>query len=138
MKDAFSKEGSAILEFFNLRDSDVEQDDLSSVGELLIVDIELKNTPPPCKHCGMPLARPKETTVKLIRHANIAGRPCVIRYHAHRYKCKACGRTFFEDSPFVFKAQKISVLVITGVLEDLKNPAERVYDPELFDVLQNI
>lgn len=124
MKDALSTEGNSIIEFYNLQNSDIEKIDLSSEGDNLIADIELKNTKPPCKHCGMVRIRLKEKSVKLIRHSNAAGRPCLIRYHAHRYKCLVCGRTYYEDNPFVFKAQKVSVLTVTNILEDLKNPAE--------------
>ena len=124
LKDAITKEGNAILEFFNLQNSDAEKVDVSSKGDTLYSDVELVKRIPLCKHCGMSQVRLKETTIKLIKHSNVAGRKCVIRYHAHRYLCKCCGRTFFEDNPFVFKAQKISVLTISNILEDLKNPAE--------------
>ena len=124
MKDALSSEGSAIIEFYNLQNSDVEKISLKTEGENLVSDIELKDGKPPCKHCGSVKIRIKEKPVKLIRHTTAAGRPCLIRYHAHRYTCLTCGRTFFEDNPFVFKAQKISVLTVTNILDDLKNPAE--------------
>ena len=124
MKDALSAEGNAIIEFYNLQNSDVEKISLASEGEELIADIELKDNRPHCKYCDNDKVRLKEKPVKMIRHTNAAGRPCSIRYHAHRYKCLRCNRTFFEDNPFVFKAQKISVLTVTNILDDLKNPAE--------------
>lgn len=124
MKDALSADGAAILELFNLQDTDVDRVDLHSADGQLTADIELADLKPPCKHCGMSRTRIKEKTVKLIKHGAIAGRPCIINYHARRYKCLCCGRTFYEDNPFVFKAQKISALAVTGILEDLKNPAE--------------
>lgn len=124
MKDALTHDGNAIIEFFNLQNSDVNQVDLAFDGEDLVADIELKDLKPPCKHCGNTKVRLKEKPVKSIRHISVAGRPCLIRYHSHRYKCLICGRTYFEDNPFVFKAQKISVLTVTSILEDLKNPAE--------------
>ena len=124
MKDSFSHEGNAIIEFFNLQNTDVERVDLHSEDEKLIADVELKDIRGRCIFCDMDKIRLKEKTVKLIKHANAAGRPCEIRYHAHRYKCLICGRTFYENNPFVFKAQKVSVLTVKNILEDLKNPAE--------------
>lgn len=124
MIDAITKEGNSILEFYNLQNTDVQRLSSATVNGTLVVDVELPDNKPPCKHCGYDRIRLKEKTVKQIRHSNIAGRPCLIRYHAHRYKCQCCGRTFYEDNPFVFKAQKISVLTVTNILEDLRNPAE--------------
>lgn len=124
MKSALSNDGNAILEFFNLQNSEVDKVDLHTVDGVLIADIELVDQKPPCKYCGMDRIRIKERPVKMIKHSNAVGRPCQIRYHAHRYKCLCCGRTYFEHNPFVFKAQKISVLTVTSILEDLKNPAE--------------
>ena len=124
MKSALSNDGNAILEFFNLQNSEVDKVDLHTADGVLIADIELVDQKPPCKYCGMDRIRIKERPVKIIKHSNAVGRPCQIRYHAHRYKCLCCGRTYFEHNPFVFKAQKISVLTVTSILEDLKNPAE--------------
>lgn len=124
MIDAVTNEGNIILEFFNLQNTDVQRISAATVNHVLCADVELPDVRPHCKYCGFDHVRLKETTVKQIKHSNIAGRPCVIRYHAHRYKCLCCGRTFYEENPFVFKAQKISVLTITNILEDLKNPAE--------------
>ena len=124
MIDAITNEGNTILQFFNLQDTDVKSLSASTVNGEMVADVELPDTKPPCKHCGCTHIRLKETNVKLIRHSNIAGRPCLIRYHAHRYKCLCCGRTFYEDNPFVFKAQKISAGTVINILDDLKNPAE--------------
>lgn len=124
MKDAISNEGRAIIEFFNLQNSDIEKIDLHSEGETLIADVELKDEHPKCKYCGMDRIRLKERVIKTITHSNAAGRPCKIHYHAHRYKCLCCSRTYLEENPFVFKKQKITVLTITNILEDMKSPNE--------------
>lgn len=124
MIDAITNEGNFILEFFNLQNNDVQQLSAATLNGILVADVELPDSRPPCRYCGYTKVKLKEKTVKIIKHSNIAGRPCQIRYHAHRYKCPCCSRTFYEDNPFVFKAQKISVLTVTNVLEDLKNPAE--------------
>lgn len=124
MKDAFTKEGNAIIEFYNLQNSDVEKIDLHSENDVLIADIELQDNRRICKYCGMDRIWLKEKVLKKIVHSNAAGRPCMIHYHAHRYKCLCCNRTFLEDNPLVFKKQKVSAITITNILDDLKKPNE--------------
>ena len=48
----------------------------------------------------------------------------VLNYHARRYICPVCNRTYYERNPFVFKKQKISTLTVIKILEDLKSPNE--------------
>ena len=124
MKYTLTKEGNAILEFYNLQNTDVEKIDLRTEGEVLIADVELVDEHPKCKYCGMDYVRLKERVIKSITHSNTAGRPCRIHYHAHRYKCRCCNRTFLEENPFVFKKQKVSVITVTNILDDLKSPNE--------------
>ena len=53
MKSALSNDGNAILEFFNLQNSEVDKVDLHTVDGVLIADIELVDQKPPCKYCGV-------------------------------------------------------------------------------------
>ena len=115
----------SVLELFNLQPDEIKSFDISSDKDATtIVDIELLNRKPPCPHCHMDRIHNKEIVIKNINHAVLSDRKCILRYHAHRYTCLSCGRTFFEHNPFVFKAQKISVLTVKNILEDLRNPAE--------------
>jgi transposase len=48
----------------------------------------------------------------------------MIIYHARRYICPICKKTFYENNPFVVKHDKISKFTIYNVLEALKNPIQ--------------
>ena len=44
----------------------------------------------------------------------------MLLYHARRFVCKDCGRTFYEPNPFVATEHSISKLTIINVLNELK------------------
>ncbi len=46
---------------------------------------------------------------------------CYIIYHARRYQCPHCKKTFYENNPFTFGG-RLSVATVFNVLRDLKSP----------------
>lgn len=46
---------------------------------------------------------------------------CYIIYHARRYECPHCKKTFYENNPFTFGG-RLSVATVFNVLRDLKAP----------------
>ena len=61
----------------------------------------------------------KEYKVRKIKHSAYNQRNCVLLYHARRFVCKDCGRTFYEPNPFVATEHSISKLTIINVLNEI-------------------
>jgi len=104
---------------------DVESISGRKVNDLMFYDVKLIAKFEPCPDCGNASVPPKinKYVAKRIDHSVLAGMKCVLVYHARRYQCPICGRTYYEPNPFVFKKQKISVQTVINVLNDLKDPA---------------
>lgn len=62
--------------------------------------------------------------IKKINHSILSDRGYQILYHARRYVCPVCGRTYYEVNPFVSKRMKISSWVVLSVMKDLRRPIE--------------
>lgn len=113
-----------ILDTFSLSDQDVERVSAENINGLANVKITLVSHPFPCPLCGCDKPKIKDYRDKRITHSALTNAACIITYHARRYLCPVCGRTYYEKNPFVFKKQKISTLTVTNILEDLKLPNE--------------
>ncbi len=121
MRDHSDKKELA-LQLFNLEDANVLKIDCFHVGnDELIIDVTLVQSNEPCPICSCSSPKIKGYTLKKINHSLLTDRRCTIHYHARRYICPICKRTYYEHNPFVFQSQKISVLTIINVLKDLKD-----------------
>lgn len=77
-----------------------------------------------CPICGTRTTKVVSYVDKHIKHSVITTNRCFIDYHARRYKCIACNKTFYEMNPFTFGKERISAATVYSVLTDLKNPNE--------------
>lgn len=116
-----NKEKQFILQLFNLECSDVQDVSCIRAGNTVIIDITLASDPVPCPVCGCDQPHIKNYVTKNITHSVLSDRRCTLRYHARRYVCPVCGKTYYEHNPFVFKSMKISALTVYNILNDLKN-----------------
>jgi len=87
----------------------------------MYVNITLNKTWVQCPVCGHMTSRVKDYTDKKITHSVLSTTNCYIIYHARRYQCPHCKKTFYENNPFTFRG-KLSVATIFNVLRDLKSP----------------
>ena len=115
-----SKEKQFILQLFNLESTDVQDISCIRAGNDVIVDITLTSDPIPCPICGCDRPKIKNYVKKNIVHSILSDRRCTLRYHARRYICPVCRKTYYEHNPFVFKSMKISALTVYNILDDLK------------------
>lgn len=111
---------SLAIELFNLEDCDIKDIQYRKINDSSLLDLFLMERPIPCPDCGCDQPKIKGYEIKSIRHAALTDRKCVLRYHARRYRCPICGRTYYEKNPFVFGAMKISTLTVQNILKDLK------------------
>lgn len=116
-------EKTAILELFNLDRNGVQNVSYSNADGSAVIDILLRPDYPSCPDCGCSSPVIKEYQLKKINHSVLSDRKCTLYYHARRYQCPVCHRTYYENNPFAFKKQKISALTVMNILKDLKDPA---------------
>ena len=62
----------------------------------------------------------KNYVIKNITHSILSDRRCILRYHARRFECPVCKKTYYERNLFVFKVVKIFPLTVYNILDDLK------------------
>lgn len=91
----------------------------SSDGTLTI-DVTLVSKHICCPSCGSSITHIKDYTIKRIKHSALNHNSCIIRYHARRYVCKTCSKTFFETNPFTPIGNTVSNLTLLNVLKELK------------------
>ena len=110
-----------VLELFGLEDDDVLSVDYINHNGNAIIDIFLVPQYPPCPNCSCKKPRVKCYVIKKINHSILSDRKCTLNYHARRYKCPVCNKTYYEHNPFVFGSSKISALTVLNIVKDLKN-----------------
>lgn len=115
-----------LCSILRLEAEDVESISAKSAGDQMFYDVKLTPKFEPCPCCGDTRIQPKinKYVAKRITHSVLSSMKCVLNYHARRYQCQICGRTYYETNPFVFKKQKITIQTVSNVLNDLKSPAE--------------
>lgn len=120
-----SEETSSVLELFGLEKENVQSATYSNLNGDACIDIFLMPSDSmECPECGGTKHRVKNYVLKRINHSILTDRRCTIHYHARRYECSLCHRTFYEHNPFTFKSSRISVKTVMQVLDDLKNQNE--------------
>ena len=121
---SLNSEKQDILALFNLEDEDVEDISFSNMGNCSIADVFLRDERTPCEICGNEHVVIKGYQIKMITHSALTDRKSQIRYHARRYQCTICKKTWYEPNPFCFNSMKISALTVMNVLDDLKEQTE--------------
>ncbi len=58
---------------------------------------------------------------KTIHHPTMIDFDGIIHYHARRYICKHCNKTFFENNPFTFNGFNNSYALINRIMKQLAN-----------------
>lgn len=119
-----STEKQAILELFNLDQSRIKEVEYHNDNGSAVVDILLRADYPPCPGCGCKEPEIKEYILRRINHSLLTERKCTLYYHARRYRCPVCHRTYYENNPFCFGSQQISSMTVHNVLRDLKKASE--------------
>lgn len=109
------------LQLFGLDSADVQSIRYENIKGSAYVDVFLVPDYDPCPSCGYNEPLIKNYITKKIIHSVLTDRKCILRYHARRYKCSLCGRTYYERNPFTFKDMRISSKTVINVLENLKD-----------------
>lgn len=115
---------SDVLKIFGIDDSIVEHYDIFHRKDGIHITIKLINKEQCCPVCQTKTTRVVNYIDKKIKHSVVSTSPCFIDYHARRYKCPTCNKTFYESNPFTFGTERISSATVYSVLQDLKKPFE--------------
>ena len=110
------------LAAFDLDRADIKDICIYHENGSLIIAVELNIKNHKCPVCGSDTSKVKGYTLKKIKHSVLNPVPCIIHYRARRYICPTCGKTFYEENPFVLTGFKVSVATVYNVLSELKRP----------------
>lgn len=113
-----------ISTIFSLDSNQIESCDCFRREKETLIDIKLKDTRPSCPFCGNEIVKIKGYVGKKINHTVLTEQSCILNYHARRYVCPVCGKTYYEANPFVFHRMKISSNVVLAILKELQNPSQ--------------
>ena len=110
-----------LLKFFNLERDNVQKFSITHKKDGVHVNITLNQNYYQCPVCGNMTNKIKDYKDKKIVHSVLNVTNCYIIYHARRYQCSHCKKTFYENNPFSFGG-RLSVVTVSNVLRDLKSP----------------
>lgn len=114
----------SICQIFHFDQESIESCSSLQDKDSLILQVSLRDFRLPCPNCGNLSVKIKGYVDKTINHSILAERSCHILYHARRYRCPVCGKTYYETNPFVFKKKKISSELVSHMMRDLTKPTE--------------
>lgn len=117
-----SLQTSDFLSAFGLDRADIREIRISHEDGSLSVFLELNIREHTCPICSSATTKIKGYTTRKINHSILNPTPCIIHYRARRYVCPVCGKTFYENNPFISGNSRVSVATVYNVLHDLKNP----------------
>lgn len=121
-KTAISVEMSHFLTAFDLDRANISDIDIYHEHEGVFIDVKLNIKEHKCPLCGSVTSKVKSYQTKRINHSVLNPVACTIIYHARRYVCPVCGKTFYENNPFCMKSSRASVATVYNVLTELKRP----------------
>lgn len=110
------------LAAFDLDRAHINNLDIYHEHDGLIISLDLQVREHPCPVCNTLTSKVKSYHLKKIKHSVLVPTPCTIHYKARRYICPLCGKTFFENNPFVLNHLKVSVATVYNVLRELQRP----------------
>ena len=112
-----------IIKLLNLESINIDLDKSMLVKEdnTIIYNVVLKTTQVSCPNCGCIDCSIHDYRTKTIKHSLLIDKPCIIKYKARRYLCRACGNAFYENNPFCLKDEKVSLQTDLLVLEALRS-----------------
>lgn len=109
-----------IVDVLNVSQQEIQSISSYHKEDALFIDVILKRKETSCPVCGSSSLKIKEYKLRKINHSALQFRKCTILYHARRFVCTQCGKTFYEPCPFVESGSNISQLTILNVLKELK------------------
>lgn len=120
----FDDNQQKVLEMLQIDIDKLQSFNIFYKDNILCIDVKLKRSIHQCPVCSTQTSKISCYTIKKIKHSILSTAPCIIYYHARRYICPVCHKTFYEDNPFCFNGEHSSAATVYCVLSDLKAPQE--------------
>ncbi|MDY0277545.1 MAG: transposase family protein [Acholeplasma sp.] len=109
-----------LLEFEDIENL-ISKVDSYSVNSDLFIEIKTCPNTTICSFCNSTNINIKEYKKVKITHSISMTKSIYILFNRRRYKCKTCGKTFYEHDPFTDHKSRLSNLTIMNILEYLKD-----------------
>lgn len=117
-----SLQSNDFLTAFGLDRADIKDIHIYHEDCSIIIYLELNVREHFCPVCSSSTMKVKGYQLKKINHSVLTPTQCTIHYKARRYVCPVCGKTFYENNPFISGNLKVSVATVYNVLNELKRP----------------
>ncbi|WP_249028574.1 ISL3 family transposase [Tannockella kyphosi] len=112
-----------ILQLFNLEAKRIDTFEIRpTLFNELEIHVKLSRCYQTCPCCHNKTNTVKDYVPKKITHSLLHSKPTYIFYNARRYRCKICGKSFYEENPFTHEKARISALTVYNVIEEFKSP----------------
>ncbi len=113
----------SILQLFNLEAHHINQFEIRpTLFNELEIHVRLTQSFQTCPYCSNKTNTVKDYVPKRITHSLLHSKPTYILYKARRYRCKTCGKSFYEPNPFTHERARISALTVYNVIEEFRSP----------------
>lgn len=109
-----------IISSLNLKTDDIQSINSHKSDDTLYIQITLRDSHPSCIFCGSDTKIHGYLT-HTYKHLPICGTPSAIEWKRIRYKCKCCGSTFSQPSPFGLGRYHVTYALLANLAKDLKN-----------------
>lgn len=120
-EDCMDNDTKTVAAFLGIDPADVERTATAATPEGAVVHLYTVPFGRECPDCHSQNAEAKGRKERILRHALFLSRPTLFVLHQRRYRCRECGRTFNEPSPFAAKNAKVTVETERIVLERLSS-----------------
>lgn len=109
-----------ITNLLNISQQEIQESFSYHKNNILYFEVTLKRKECFCPFCGSSTLKIKEYRLRKINHSAFQFQKCVILYHARRFQCTECRKTFYEPCAFTEQGSNTSHLTILNVLHELK------------------
>lgn len=102
-------DSKAVAEFLGIDAADVEEVSSVATAEGTVVHVLLRPQGRECPHCRSENAEAKGRVARTLKHALFLSKPTLFIHRQRRYRCRECGRSFYEPSPFAARNAKVTL-----------------------------
>jgi transposase len=116
------------IKFFNLEDfiHVIEEASITKINNKISCFVTLKINCDLCPECNSDNPIVHGYYEKRITHSVSTGSPCIIIYKARRYKCRFCGKVYYEKKSVFFRKKQVSTYTVLSILEANKRISKQV------------
>lgn len=105
-----------LLGFKDVKVKNIEDNETS-----ITIHIETKQTTQICPCCGNSTSKIHDYRVQTVKDVPILFKHTFIKIRKRRYKCKSCGKQFYENIPFLSKYYRTTSRLTQYIFNELKN-----------------